>query len=751
MFAQASVWRASLSHYRRHPLQLVALLLIIVLATALWSGVWDLTRQARHSLTQGSHFLAGLNEVTRQDGQAVTVTDYVRLRRAGVCVAPWLEVTPASGRGRRIGIDGLSLGCFAASGQQRGDRFSGEPFIDIAEAVRQQQAPGAEWRFRLMTTATAGTLQTAYRVEPAERRLDTGELADSFLLNLDALCVLVLLITGLLVRSVYLLGLSQRQAGFLLLHRFGVSRRHLQRVQLTELAIIAVLGSLPGTLLGLLLARAFAQGFGRVLGGLFDVAVFEQSLSWMAFVPVLVTTGLVMLWSLFDQQQSAPETGPFRTMTVVGGLALLTGLAGLVLAPGLGSAFAALALVFLGVGVLTPRALSHALQRWSARSQRPLRIWSLRELSVMVRRLGLPVVALQFAAATVIAIQALVTTFETTFYVWLDQRLQGDMYVELADNRQLPRVASELNTLPGIRQWHAVQRDRAQLTDPGPARIDLLAVDPASPLLRRWHFLDAVAAPWDAVARGQVMINEQLARRYDLQPGDTLSYGVAGLSWTPTVAAIYPDYGRPSGELLMAASRLPAGFHPGFTSLTLALEPTATTTAIQAALSSGLPGLEFRSRDNATVRGLATRVFEQTFLLTRAISLFTLILAGVSLLLLGWVFFGTRRWYFHLLRVWGVSRLPLQLRISGLSVSVTLLATLAALPLGVVMTWVLVARINPLAFGWSLPMAVYPWFWLQLILASLAIGLVIAWLIQRQLGESPPQPVTVSQLQGVER
>ena len=37
--------RAMLSHYRRHPLQLLALWLLLTLATALWSGVWTLTTQ----------------------------------------------------------------------------------------------------------------------------------------------------------------------------------------------------------------------------------------------------------------------------------------------------------------------------------------------------------------------------------------------------------------------------------------------------------------------------------------------------------------------------------------------------------------------------------------------------------------------------------------------------------------------------------------------------------------------------------
>jgi putative ABC transport system permease protein len=43
--------RAFVSHYRRHPIQLLALALMIVLATMLWTGVTVLTDQARTANT----------------------------------------------------------------------------------------------------------------------------------------------------------------------------------------------------------------------------------------------------------------------------------------------------------------------------------------------------------------------------------------------------------------------------------------------------------------------------------------------------------------------------------------------------------------------------------------------------------------------------------------------------------------------------------------------------------------------------
>ena len=52
--------RAFVSHYRRHPIQLLALALMIVLATMLWTGVTVLTDQARNSLLQSENAVPAL-------------------------------------------------------------------------------------------------------------------------------------------------------------------------------------------------------------------------------------------------------------------------------------------------------------------------------------------------------------------------------------------------------------------------------------------------------------------------------------------------------------------------------------------------------------------------------------------------------------------------------------------------------------------------------------------------------------------
>jgi putative ABC transport system permease protein len=52
------------------------------------------------------------------------------------------------------------------------------------------------------------------------------------------------------------------------------------------------------------------------------------------------------------------------------------------------------------------------------------------------------------------------------------------------------------------------------------------------------------------------------------------------------------------------------------------------------------------------------------------------------------------------------------------------LTAIAALPLGLALAWVLLAVVNVAAFGWRLPMEVFPADWLTLFGAALAAALL---------------------------
>ncbi|MGM0768039.1 MAG: FtsX-like permease family protein [Pseudomonadota bacterium] len=748
-----NLFAAQFSHYRRHPLQLLALALMIVLATTLWTGVNHLTERARASLAQSEQAVAGQQQIVSDDGQALTVRDFAALRRAGHCVMPWLEVQRPAPDGRVIGVDPFSAACFGdgAPGQAGSAALNGDPFLDISEAAALS-AQGYTSVLSLLVPANvaAAGLPSGYRLKPFSLGPATGELGESFLLNLDALAVLVLLITALLVRSVYQLGLAQRRESFALLERFGVPASRVRRLLLAEMVAMAAICVVPGIWFGRWLAEMLGSGFGQALEGLFDMPVYAVDDGGFT-LPALVMGAVVLVACFTDRRMlsKVPGVATFRPSLWL--VVLLFGVALVSRAPNLGWLFTGLALVFVAVGLLTPGLLSGALQRWAARAE-GLAQWRRGELAVLFRRLALPVVALQFAVAMVLAVQALVTTFEDTFDAWLAQRLEAEFYVEVPDDATASDGVAYLQGLSGVGDWHLVQRGSAELVtaDSGP-EVDLFAISPVGRLLTGWPLLEAATGAWDRLASGEgVMVNEQLARRQGYRPGDLIAFNLGNRTLEFPVLGVYADYGRPAGEVLVAGQVLPDAFRPRFESFSLNPGTLAMADIKQGLASvwhSGSPTV----RDNSSIRALASGVFDQTFLLTRAITMLTLILAGASLLIMGWVFFSSRAWYYRLLSVWGLSRREVTAQLRWLALSLTGTVAVVALPLGVWLTWVLVARINPLAFGWSLPMAVYPRFWLEMLGLCLVIGVAIATLMRRQLRGQVPAPAMAHVAGGGER
>lgn len=751
-----TLFAALFSHYRRHPLQLLALALMIVLATTLWTGVSHLTDRARASLAQSEQAVAGQQQLVRADGEAVSVRDFAELRRLGLCVMPWLEVRRPAPTGRVIGVDPFASGCFGdqVPGRAGGEALIGEPFLDIGDAAAlvDQDNPGT-LSLLVPVTMRPAELPPGYVLQDFSLGPATGELGESFLLNLDALGVLVLLITALLVRSVYQLGRVQRRESFALLERFGVPPRRIQRLLLAEMAVLAALCVLPGIWLGRWLAAVLGSGFGQALEGLFDTPLYAVEGGGFA-LPALVMGAMVLVACFADQRVWAklPGLAAARPSLWLG--VLFLGVVTVGVAPGLAWLFTGIALVFVSVGVLTPRLLSAITQWWSGGAG-GLALWQRRELAVLFRRLALPVVALQFAVAMVLAVQALVTTFEDTFEAWLAQRLEAEFYVEVPEAARAADGVRYLESRPALGDWHLVQRGTARLSPKAesgaPVEVDLFAIAPIGPLVTGWTLQASVADAWRKLAAGEgVMVNEQLARREGVKPGDSLALTVADQAREFPVLGVYADYGRPAGEILAAGQSLPPAFRPRFESLSVNPGDVAMAN-IEQALAEVWNAENLTVRDNRSIQSLASGVFDQTFLLTRAITVLTLVLAGTSLLMMGWVFFSSRAWYYRLLSVWGLSRREVAAQLRWLALVLTGTVALVALPLGVWLTWVLVSRINPLAFGWSLPMTVYPGFWLEMLVLCLAIGLAIATLMRRQLRGVAAVPAMANVAGGGER
>jgi hypothetical protein len=91
-----AIWtlKILLSHWTRHPMQLATLLIGLMSATALWSGVPAINAQARSSYDRAAATFGGSNTATLVPSHDATVPQslFAELRRAG-----WLACADQAG------------------------------------------------------------------------------------------------------------------------------------------------------------------------------------------------------------------------------------------------------------------------------------------------------------------------------------------------------------------------------------------------------------------------------------------------------------------------------------------------------------------------------------------------------------------------------------------------------------------------------------------------------------------------------
>lgn len=816
-----------LSHYRRHPGQLMLLLLGLWVASALWSGIQAINATARDSYARADAlFDTQLDQLERRDGTPLNRAEYHALRQAGLPVSPMLEgevVTQDGTRLTLIGIDPLTLpsdnalaqantsaslsnflsppwqtrvapDALAALGVTRENASAATPtlsddktlpplvlapalppgtlIMDIAAAARLLEsndeitrivtAPGA------IIDAPAGLTLTR-----ATTLASPGQLTESFHLNLTALGLLAWVVGLFIVQAALGLTLEQRLGMLRTLRVLGVSGRNLVLALSLELLLLGLVGALAGITSGVWLARLLLPDVAATLGSLYSAGLGQElNLPWHYWVGGLAVSlgglllaGSSVLWraarlnilelgqmqawrSGYRRQLSLMSIGGAFTMGVA--LALYVWLHFQPPGDGLVTGFTLVAALLLASALWLPpflalllKALTHLARR------RPLIHWALADMQLQLPRLSLAMMALLIALATNLGVGSMVGGFRLTFLDWLDQRLVAPLYLN-APTEQYADIDAWLADRPEIFERLLTRRSDATLqtatTQEGSRSlgtpIELYGITPGESLTPHWPLLATQqdrSSAWAAFSDGAIFINEQLATAENLSPGDRLTLNAPGANETLTIAAIYPDYGNPSGQVLMASPQLAARFDALPSSMGLVLSDNADVDTLRAALRERFDLGSDALSDQREIKRVATEIFERTFTITRALNGLTLAVAALALFTSLLAQARSRRQQLAPLWALGISRSQLaQLSLAQLG-GAALVTGILALPLGIAITWGLVAIINVAAFGWRLPLYLFPSEMAVTLATAVTVALLSAALPALRFWRTPPR------------
>ncbi len=745
-----------LSHWRRHPMQLATLLIGLISATALWSGVQALNQQARLSYDRAAATFGGTRTaaLVGRDGRNFPQRLFVELRRAGWPVSPAVEGRiQIGGRSLRLlGIEPITLpaevGNAPAIGRAGLQSFVTPPgeMLVAPETLSELDLPeGAT------PLSGGGTLLPPLLMQP---QLVPGVLVvDIGHLNLTAFGLLSFVVGLFIVNSAVGLAFEQRLPMLRTLRACGVSARMLNTVLLVELVSLALVAGLVGLVCGYLIAASLLPDVAASLRGLYGAQIPGQLTLrgewWIAGLVISVVGALaaasasllkaIRLSVLAAAQPYAWQQAQHRWLIFQSALALAAFVAAgclLWFGDSLVSGFAVLAALLLGAALGLPAILELVLFLSQRSTDRPLAVWFWADSRQQLSGLSLALMALLLALAVNVGVGTMVETFSRTFIGWLDGRLAADVYINAVDAAQATAIKAWLHERPEVEAILPGGRADTQI---GGAPAEILGLADHATYRDHWPLLEATANAWTRLRSGDTgFISEQLARRLKLAIGDSVEVPAAGGNWTLEVIGIYADYGNPKGQIAVNIAALTRHFPEiPLTRFGLRIAPAAVPVLISSLQNRF--GLDDRNLlDQASVKAESTRIFNRTFAVTAALNAFTLGVAGVALLT-SLLTLGNSRLP-QLAPLWAIGITRRQLAAIELlkTMSVALITTLLALPLGLGVAWCLIAVVNVKAFGWRLPFHVFPVHLLQLLGVAMAAALCAALIPVLKLARMQP-------------
>ncbi|WP_332847221.1 ABC transporter permease [Pseudomonas lactucae] len=628
--------------------------------------------------------------------------------------------------------------------QAQTDMAPGLLLTDIGFAQPLLEMPGQVSRLLLDNAFAAG-----HPTPPAGLQLQQGEdnnlarLTESFHLNLDALGFLSFVVGLFIVHAAIGLALEQRRGLLRTLRACGVSARLLILSLGVELGALSLLGGVLGVASGYLLAGALLPDVAASLRGLYGAEVPGQlSLSpgwWLAGLGLSLLGALLAgagsLWraarlpllALANAQAWHEAHGRWlRRQAWVAGAALLIALLALWLGDSLVAGFVLMAALLLGAALGLPVLLNALLKAVLGRSRSVLGQWFLADCRQQLPALSLALMALLLALAANIGAGSMTSGFRSTFNHWLEQRLTAELYLNPQSPAQAEQLSRWLTQQPLVRRVLPTWQVDVQVRG-WPADMFGVVDDPT--YRQHWPLLAAVDEPWDRLHKDDtLMLSEQLARRLSITLGDTLDIPTPQGVWSPRIVGIYADYGNPKGHLLVNAEHLLAHW-PNLSPARFNLRVAPTDVApLVREVQRAFALEDSRIVDQQQLKGWSSQVFERTFAATSALNSLTLGVAGVALFISLLTQSQSRLGQLAPLWALGVTRRQLMLLNLGQTWLLAVLTLALAVPLGLLLAWCLDAVINVQAFGWRLPLQVFPWQLAQLLgLALLATLLASAW------------------------
>ncbi|MFT7459897.1 MAG: putative ABC transport system permease protein [Planctomycetota bacterium] len=599
---------------------------------------------------------------------------------------------------------------------------------------------------------------------PAATRTESvKQMTRAFHTNLSALSLLALLVGMFLIYNTMTFMVMQRRPLLGRLRALGTTRQQLFTIIAVEALVIGFVASVIGLLLGIGLAQGLLQVVNRTINELYYVLP-DSNLALSPFVMLkagllgVMATLLAAIPPALEASNVTPQQALMRShlerrTRQLLGKASLPGIAAIIIGffiinlsgKSIGFGFTGIFVIILGFTLLTPMTtvvMMTLLKPVFGRVFGTVGRQACADVVATLSRTAAAVAALMIAIATVIGIGLMVNNFRLSVDHWLQNLLRADMYVAVpgpessASHSYLDQTfAKAILALPEVREVSNVRRTQIESRT---GMTQLVAYGLNDDAYQGFQFKEGKVEEirMEFEEHDGVIISEPYAYHNELKINDWLELRTDSGYRKFKVLGVYTDYGSDRGVVSLSRRTYERYWKDDrYSGLGIYTVAGTDMALLRTKVQALAPDQNLWLQDRSKILQASLEVFDNTFVITEILRVLAAIIAFIGVFSALMALQLERTQEHGLLRAIGF--LPAQVRTLIITETglLGLVAGVLAIPVGCMITALLIIVINRRSFGWTMDLQFSPEIILQGIilglLAALLAGIYPAWLMSR--------------------
>jgi len=557
-------------------------------------------------------------------------------------------------------------------------------FIELSHVTEQQLVP--------IKQLIAGKAQI---IDAEQQSFDV--LSQAFFFNLTALAMLGYIVAAFLSFNAIKLTLNARKKLLKQMQLLGCTKLSIQLSLAIELIIMSICTALIGALGGYFIANGLVLDVNRTLVGLYQldkalVIHWQWSNVLLGFALNISALAVILL------TQAKPVTN--KNQLIFYSLLASISLGLIWLLNYATNKYQALLLCFTLLMLfilLVPKALS-GLAALPFTMKNPLAQWLHADTRFHIKDLHIAIIAILVALGSAIGMQIMVNSFSTTLNAHLEKQLSADIY--LRSDKFDQSLRKTLNNLPEVEQLSIYMKSEG-MVNKEPAKLS--SFGDSFEHYQQISLTSGLAITDKNFADKGCLANEQSKIKFGFALGDVAVFEQNLTHFNCRITGFFYDYGNPSMSLLTLENRQKiAVLNTEYVGYSIHLTNNVSVAKFSERLVNDFKQDSTHILPNKRFKQIANALFDDTFVVTKALNGFILAIALLSLCTSLLSLSVNQLKQLTILRNLGVTQqqlLSMKLLQTG---GIVLFTTLFAVPLGFALGFALLKFVMPIAFGWTI-------------------------------------------------